>query len=155
MNRKIVLRSIIAVVLLGVVLVFSSCKKEEKQIIGKWKFDKVEIKELSCTEPIMETVAKMVLPAIVNGIVTEIGLEAVEFTKDGKAITKKETAKYKVNGNKLTITNSDYISGTSDISFDKKTMYWDMNVLDFVGEVDVTDIGITKCIMRITYTKDK
>jgi len=155
MSRKIVLKSILAIAMVGFVLVSVSCKKEEKQIIGKWKFDKVEIKELACTDPITETVAKMVLPAIANGIVTETGLEAVEFTKDGKAITKKETAKYKVNGNKLTITNSDYISGTSDISFDKKTMYWDMNVLDFVGEVDVTDIGIIKCIMRITYTKSK
>jgi len=155
MSKRIVLKSSIAVVLLGFVLVFSSCKKEEKQIIGKWKCEKVELKEFSCTDPEMEMMLRMIFQMGASEMAKEMGLETIEFTKDGKMISKSETAKYKVNGNKLTITDSENVSGTIDISFEKKTMYWDMDLLKLAGEdaVDLLESGVTKCVLRVTFAK--
>ena len=155
MSKRIVLKSVLAVAMLGFVLVFSSCKKEEKQIIGKWKYENIELKEFACADPFMEAIIKMGFQTSASKIAKEMGLESIEFTKDGKVISKNETAKYKVNGNKLTVTDSENISGTFDISFEKKTMYWNINMMEVAGEnaAEFIGMGVTKCTMRITLAK--
>ena len=158
MSKRIVLKSVIAVVMVGFILSFSSCKKEEKLIVGKWKYEKIEIKELACTDPETEMMLRLSFQFGASMIAEELGLKTMEFTKDGKVITNQETASYKVNGNKLTITNSDYLSGNFDISFEKKTtMYVEMDLMkfeEFDAEENEED-GITKCILLITFAKQK
>jgi len=158
MNRKIVFRSTLFVAMLGFVLLFSSCK-EEKKIIGKWKFEKMEIKELSCSDPVTEAFIRLGIAMASSADVSGLG-GVIEFTKDGKAISYtesgNETLTYKVNGNKLTITNKDGETVKCDCSFpEKKTMLLIVNVLEQDG-TDSTELykeKITKFVVGTTYTK--
>jgi len=81
----------------------------------------------------------------------------VEFTKDGKIISRSGTENYKATDNKLTITNSYGIPLTFDFSIPKKKeMYLDMDMIKFfnsmIEEGDET-IGIIKFIAKITFEK--
>jgi len=163
MSRKIVLKSVLVVVVLGFVLTLSSCQKDEKKIIGKWKAEKVEIKELSCSDPLLAAFIRAIFTMASPDDVSEFG-GTIEFTKDGKAISYSangtETATYKVSGNKLTII-ADGESTSFDYSFPaKKTMLWLVNVLeqdDLLGalteEYDGLDIPVTKLVIGITFSK--
>ena len=156
MNKRIVLKSVLAVVMVGFILSVSSCQKDEKKIIGVWKYEKIELKEFSCSNPFVEAMVKMSFQMNAGVLVKEMGLETVEFTKDGKVISKNETVKYKIDGDKLTITGSENISGTFDISFpDKKQMYWNMNMLELYGEyaAELIKDGVTKFVVQITFAK--
>jgi len=153
MSKRIVLKSVIAVVMVGFVLSFSSCKKEEKLIVGKWKYEKIEIKELACTDPETEMMMRLGFQFGASMVAEELGLGTIEFTKDGKAVSKNGTANYKVNGDKLTISDPENMpSGTIYLSFPKKkTMCWDMDMVE-LGEFDAED-GVTKFVLRITFAK--
>ena len=161
MRKKIVLNSFLAIVMVGFVLSFSSCQKDEKKIIGTWKYEKAELKEFSCSDPFKEATLRSMLQQPTGSV---SGNE-VEFTKDGKAIFRStegnEEAAYEVKNNKLTIT-SEGLAETYDLSFpDKKTMQWDMNanaeMLAELSELFSTlfegDIEITKYSMRLTLKK--
>ena len=127
MSKKNLMKSVIAmVVVAGFVLSLSSCQKDEKKIVGKWKMEKMEITELACSDPLMSVMLKpMVEKYLAEN--TMSGHE-MEFTKDGKVIADgKQVATYKVSNSKLTVT-SEGVDNTLDISFsDKKTMQWKQN----------------------------
>ena len=155
MSKRIISKSVLAIIMIGFVLSVSSCKKEERLIIGEWKYEKIELKEFACSDPLMDAVFRIGFQMGAGEIIKEFGLESIEFTKDGKFISKKETAKYKVNGNRLTITESNYIPGSFDISFEKKIMYLDINAMELAAEdaADLIESGVTKLTMRVTLNK--
>jgi hypothetical protein len=173
MSRRIVLKSSIAVVLLGFVLVFSSCKKKEEpkpqptpsqnEIVGVWKYQKTELKEFSTTaDPSTEAMLKMFLQQQMSG---DSGGK-VEFTKDGKVIFRdgsgeeEESGTYEIKGNKLTITTEGGIE-TYDYSISGKTMYWKANMdAETLAYLSMAmsmffeeEIAITKCVMQVTLVK--
>jgi len=171
MSKKNVLKSSIAVVLLGFVLCMSSCKKEEKQIIGKWKAESIIVTELACSDPVMTMMLK---PRLSHFFEDSDSAVEYEFTKDGKATVKIddeedliETATYKVNGNKLSLTFKS-MTQTYDLSFpNKKTMQWDMdmdkNMLALYSmiiamssefeDLDLEGLNVTKLTMRTLFKK--
>ena len=169
MSKKIVLNSFLAIMMVGFVLSFSSCKddsgnngtKTSEGIVGIWKYEKAELTDFSCSDPSMTATLKSILQQSMESV---SGNE-VEFTKDGKAIFRSiegyEEAAYEVKNNKLTIT-SEGVSETYDLSFpDTKTMLWDMHadaemlaeLSGFFSELFEEDIEITKCSMRLTLKK--
>ena len=186
MSKKIVLKSVIAIAMLGFVLVFSSCKKEKDEeskkeepkkeepkkeevheIVGVWEYEKVELKELTCSNPSLESLIKIALqqPEVVESFIEEFkGI--YEFTKDGKIIAGDDIGNYEIQGNKLIITESS-ISGTFDFSIAGKKMYWntalDAQSLEYLsaflsellGEYSPTpiDVQITKFGFQITFIK--
>jgi hypothetical protein len=154
MSKKIVMKSVAAVAVLGIVLLFSSCQKDEKKIIGTWKCEKTEIKDLSSSDVFMGIWLKTMLQQYLgSGIVF---INEVEFTKEGKIMAHtmlgERIGTYKVNDSKLTITSSGFFDGTHGISFpDKKTLQWDLVANDelliylsemvsiiFEEEIDIT-----------------
>jgi len=161
MDRKIVLKSVLFIAVVGFVLVFSSCQKDEKKIIGKWKYEKIEIKELSCsdvfTEAFIRTMWAMMSPA---DIADELG-GTIEFTKKGKVIADgEESATYKVTDSKLTITPDVGESMTCDYSFpDKKTMCLFIDLVELNGGALTMSLGgeaeatVTKFVIGMTFTK--
>jgi len=173
MSKRIVLKSVLAVVMVGFVLCVSSCEKDnppkkedpkkeepkEHAIVGKWKYEKIELKELVCSNPLMEDIVRGVLqqPDIINAFAADFTGD-FEFTKDGSVIRKttagNDTGSYTINNNKLTMTSSS-ISGTFDFSITNGTMYLDINAFDFAGEyaAQLAGMGITKIILTITFTK--
>jgi len=161
MNRKIVFKSTLFVAMLGFVLLFSSCK-EEKKIIGKWKVEKMELKELSCSDPLAEALIKWVFAMASSPADTSDFGGVIEFTKDGKEISYtesgNETSTYKMSGSKLTVTDKDGKTTKCDCSFpDKKTMLWIVNVLEQDGIFgDLSDEykgKITKFVVGMTFAK--
>ena len=168
MSKKIVLNSFFAIVMVGFVLSFSSCQKDEKKIIGTWMLEKVEVKDFACADPLMTTELKPLVQQIVGGSGNEF-----EFTKDDKAIFGnaygKIVATYKVNDSKLIMTFSDGSVETYELSFpDKKTMQWAIDAnkdmleelsenLEFLAELyDLyfdDEIKVTKCAFRFTFIK--
>ena len=154
MNKRTVLKSVLAVAILGFVLVFSSCKKEEQKIIGTWKCQKVEIKELQAT-PEIETAVRSLF-VLAQGLIKE-SFGTVEFTKDGKMLSTSNgvavVSNYAVNGSKLTLTYpEDATSTTAEISFKKKEMYMDSDMNGFLGSDDENS-KITKFVVRMTLEK--
>jgi len=159
MNRRVVLNRSVAVVVLGFCLAFSSCKKDEKKIIGLWKYEKTELTEFSCSDPMMTIALKPDAQQYFGyNMVGE-----VEFTEDGKAIFLsiygKVIADYKVNDSKLTIISPSRTE-ISDISFpDKKTVVLnrdaDMLTLEELRiflQIE-QEVQITKCRIQTTLTK--
>ena len=163
MNKRVVLKSVLAVVVAGFILSVSSCQKDEKKIIGTWKYKDMEIKELLCTEIFTEMMIRMTFQMGKGYIAEEMGLGVVEFTKDGKAITrsgnKTDISTYKAADNKLTITNSYGISITVDFSIPKKKeMYWDMDIINLFKDMleeeeDDETTEIIKFVVKITFEK--
>ena len=167
MSKRIVLKSVLAIVMAGFIL--SSCQKDEKKIVGKWLLEKVEVKDFACSDPLVTAMLKPIVQQIVSSSGTEF-----EFTKEGKAIFsndgKAQVSSYKVNDKKLTITNSDNSIEAYDLSFsDKKTMHWeiDMNksMLEDLSEYIESvawmyygisleeDLEITKCKLKYSLIK--
>ena len=163
MSKKNVVKSLLAVVMVGFVLSFSSCK-EEKKIIGKWKLEKVEVTDFICSNPLSTIMLKPAVQPIIQQMLGGSGVE-YEFAKDGKvtfnhAMTGKTVAPYEVNDKKLSIAY-DYITLTYGLSFDKKTMYWNLdldgNTLETISmlieELAGMEVEIIKCVAKITLTK--
>jgi hypothetical protein len=168
MSKRIVLKSVIAVVMVGFVLSFSSCKKPEEQkpnekpdIVGKWKIEKTEITDFACSDPLMTVMLKPILQQYMG---SGIG-EEIEFTKDGKMIISSPyggaTAEYTVSNGKLTFI-SDGTTDICDISFpDKKTMWMDDNAgeeerykfSEMLSVATERDIQITKLSSRTILKK--
>ena len=160
MSKRIVLRSLLAMVMVGFVLSLSSCK-EEKKIVGVWKYDKVDIKELACSDPLTTIMLRSFAKQMFE---SAVGSE-VEFTKDGKALFRggdgTETGSYRVSDNKLAI-SSGGLTETYNLSFpDKKTMCWDMTMdKSMLEEYSLLislfleeEVEITKCAIQITLKK--
>jgi len=167
MNRRVVLKSSLFVVLLGVVLVFSSCNKEESKIIGKWEYKKIEVRELETSNlaanswirtniPTMfPTIMPMVLGSDFNGI--------TEFTKNGKVKNGEYTATYKMNGAELTITADGGKSVIYGCSIpDEKNLHLDVNIIEMHNEAFNTmmdealksiELDITTLVIRLYFKK--
>jgi len=164
MSNGIILKSILAIVAAGLILSFSSCMKDEKKIIGEWKYEKTELKEFACSDPLVNANAKPMAQKYFEG--TIIG--DVEFTEDGKAIFVSNmygemVGTYTLSNSKLTLVTPSRTE-VYDISFsDKKTMCLnrdaDKLTLDslhqylqqfFIGEIEVK---VTKCNITTILTK--
>ena len=182
MSRKIVLKSVLAVAMLGFVLVSASCTKEKpkeedptpkpkektEEIIGLWRYDTVCIKEVACDNPNIEAFVKIYVRDFgITAHLEEVFGEAYEFTTDGKAIHRTEKGSdkgsYTINGDKLTITDSEKTSSTFDLSFVDKTMYWTFDLFDMTelltkhgwesSLVGLSGYGVTKVIFQTTFKK--
>jgi hypothetical protein len=149
----------------------SSCKKDEKRIIGVWKIEKTELKEFECSNPVMTAMLRpMVQQTMGSAAAFTSGIE-MEFTKNGKVIGRTpygtDEATYKVSNGKLIITDKDGSITTYEISFpDRKTMCAttdaDIELSELLqlwllfGEsmdMDIDDVQVTKCRVMTTYTK--
>lgn len=162
MNKRIVLKSVLAVAIVGFVLVFSSCK-EEKKLIGKWKSSGMTIKELKCSDPAGEAFLRLLLGAGQGMMADSMNLGTMEFTKDGKVISnsggQSQTGTYKATDKQLTITMSDGIPVTMDYSIPKKKeMILEMDLTNTFGEMGDVEFGtlsfkILKLVVTATYQK--
>ena len=165
MSKRIILKSVLAIVVAGFILSVSSCQKDEKKIIGVWKYESVELKEFLCSDPLFGMVIKSTIQQTIGSLMAT-GTE-IEFTKDGKMITRTlfggSTSTYKASDSKLTIT-SDGVSETYELSFpDKKTMCWDMDMnKKRLEEMSLyysiffeEEIEFTKCSVKMKLTKSK
>ena len=161
MSKKIALKSVFAIVMVGFILSVSSCQKEEKKIIGEWEYETATVTEFSCSDPLLSIFARSIIQQSLSGMAGT----KIEFTKDGKAITvaggMRNVGTYKVNGNKLTLITDGY-SETYDVSFPKKKeMQWDMDMNAEMLEVLSwtiafyleEEVEITKCKATMTLTK--
>ena len=164
-NREIILKNVLPIALLGLVLIFSSCRKDEKKIIGKWKYKDFEVKSLSCSDPFMEIAARVLIQTTIeNYLMTNELSGIIEFTKKGKVVANDEygsenIATYEAVNNKLTIFDSDL--GDTIIKCDYfisgKKMYWDIDVLEHFGNMPETlfEMEITTFTIRLTFEKSK
>ena len=169
MSKRIVLKSVLAVVVVGFILSMSSCQKDEKKIIGVWLYNKIEVKEFVCSNPLLTAILKPLVQQYLGG--SGVSGE-VEFTKNGNVIlhagTYTENATYKVSDSKLTITYNNGSSETYTISFpDKQTMCWDIDMnramLENISDelqtlLDMYELGegevqVTKCKIVTTLSK--
>jgi len=162
MSKKVVFKSVLAVAMLGFVLVFSSCQKEEKKIIGTWKYKNVEIREFSSTNPLLDAGMRIGLSTMAPMYVGNMFEGTIEFTKKGKVINQNwgVATTYKITDGKLVITFDDGKVWNLNYSIsDKGKMYWDANLLEiFEGGIleittDTEEIGIAKLVVRITFDK--
>jgi len=143
--------------------VLFSCQKDEKKIVGVWKYEKIEIKELSCTDPEFEAELRAEI-ATISTYVALMG--TVEFTKDGKVTLQNavgsETGTYTLKNKTLTIVISGESpfggeksgGGTMDCTFPKKnTMQWDADALQQGVNEMLSERGVTKYVVRTTLKK--
>jgi hypothetical protein len=141
MRKRIVIKSVIAVVAAGFMLSLSSCKKDEKRIIGVWKIEKIEITDLACSDPFMTFALKSAIQQYMALGAGVLSSGEIEFTKSGKMITStpfgSSAEDYVVSNGKLTII-SNGTTNVSDISFpDRKTMWMDAHA----SEQDISDLS--------------
>ena len=187
MNRKVILKSILAIVMVGFVLSAASCKKdnsgsgkeepkkeepkESQAIVGKWKYEKVELHEFTTVIPDMDvTIKKMLEDMGIDEMLSETFseiFEMIEFTKEGKAILYSQEGNaegiYTINGKKLTITQSDGSPVTFDYSISGTNLYLDFDIRNFLKDgldrfEEFKDYKmylymITKFIVRTSFTK--
>jgi len=165
MSKKNRMKSVIAMVMAGFVLCLSSCQKEEKRIIGKWKPEKVEVTELVTTNPMQTAILKPIIQEYMSSTYIELVRE-IEFTKDGKVFITASmgmgAGTYEVENGKLIMSSGTKVERV-DITFpDKKTMQLkedaDENALDalswlFLEEQGIEGVEITKLSTRTTYKK--
>ena len=176
MSKSVVLKRVATVAVAGFVLIFSSCKKpieepkdepkkepKEHAIVGTWKQEKTEVKELDCGDPVVEIMLKSMLQQLFgqNADMT------AEFSANGKAkfstaLGQEQILDYKVEGDKLILTDAQGLAQTYDYSItDGKKMYWDMDMdvetremlSDIILEYYGQEVEITKCVMRMTFNK--
>ena len=157
MSKKIVLKSVLAVVVVGFILSMSSCQKEEKKIIGVWKYEKMEVTDFACSDPVVTAMAKPIVQQYIGfGAALMSGIE-IEFTKEGTVITRSlygnGVATYKVNGSTLTITDNGSVT-SSEISFpNKKTLCItedaDRADLEGFSETLQEDLGIEVQVVKL------
>ena len=189
MNKRIVLKSVAAVVMAGFILCASSCEKEkpkengtgtntgdgkdtttvkEHAIVGMWEYETIKIQEIECEEPLM---AIMIQTAFQESRIAEQFEEifggTYDFTKNGKVIHLTDEGSvegsYTIDGNKLTISDFEGLAGTFDFSIANKKMYLDISLFDMTeiaaqyglgSYLDmILSMGVTKCIMRISFAK--
>ena len=169
MSKRIVLKGVFAVVMVGFVLCVSSCKKEEPKkdpkeepkkehpIVGMWAYENVKI---------LDPMLAMGLNMFLQGMGVEETFEEMfeerfggtyKFTKDGKVIYETTEGNYEINDNKLTIDVG--VSGTFDFSIVGETMYWDVDLIEMLSEFGIEEVdmlislGITKIDVQITFRK--
>jgi len=179
MSRKVVLKSILAMSVIGCVLAFSSCKKpdeeqQEKQkeeqkeetpsIVGVWNYEKIELHKLTCEDPSDEILIKgFIQMGLLDEVASKISYETVEFTQDGKVIynaNAENTDSYTTAENKLTITKNGK-SSTYDYSLAKNKLYWDIDIFKLMDEHEefaqyknfLAIYSVTKGVIRVTYAK--
>ena len=153
MSKRNVMKSVIAMVMVGFILSLSSCQKDEKKIVGVWKHEKGELKEFACTDPILEAQLRAIFQA---EVLDNSG--TVEFTEDGKAIFlnegRKEVGTYTIKDGVLTIIAIENMHGDFTCSFpNKTTMQWDADFLAGASASQFLAMGITKCTIRVTLKK--
>jgi hypothetical protein len=160
-KKRIVFKSVLAMVMVGFILSFSSCGKDEKKIIGVWEYESMSLKEFACSNPFYSTMLKSAYSQTLAGSVAG----EVEFTKDGKVVAvgggMRMAGVYKVNDSKLTLI-ADGMSITYELSFpEKKKMHWELNYgpaeLEELSDEATfwfeEDIKITKCSTLTTLKK--
>jgi len=175
MNRKIVLKSVLFIAVVGFVLGFSSCNKEEKKVIGEWKYKKAEVKELTCSSVVWSNAIKVGFSKG-SALFADEYDGIIEFTKKGNVIhhrtNEKEDGKYKykINDNQLVITvdgefvplNCVLTETKESVTYeyavtDKETMYWYVDIYETYawmwGEIVPEGVEITKFIAKLTFTK--
>ena len=180
MSKRVVLKSVAAVAAVGFVLMFSSCgdkvkptedpkeKPKQHEIVGTWKQEKVEVKELECGDPFTEAILKAMFQQYMGEGADNDSTE-IQFSANGKVkfITTGEeevVADYKINGKKLTIISSEEFAQTYDFSIvGGKTMYWDADydlptlemLSEAISEMFEREVEITKLSTRTTLKKQK
>ena len=142
---------------------------EVHEIVGAWRYEKSEIKEIVCDDPLTAAMIQVAFQTYgIDEMIEEIFGGRYEFTTDGnvKHWTDSGTdeGSYTVNENKLTITNSENLSSTFDFSIVNNKMYLDFDLLEMTDiaakyELDtyldiLLSMGVTKCVLRMTYTKE-
>jgi len=183
MNRKIALKSVLAVAMVGFVLVSASCKKEDPkkedpkpkpeekvhQIVGTWNYETVSLKDVVCDDPATKVAMFYMFEnfEMASNIETILG-GTYEFTADGKTTHKindeTEKGSYVVDGSKLTITYAeDNVSATFNLSFADKAMYWEFDIFDMTEILAkhgyepyldlLSDYEVTKAVLKITLKK--
>ena len=169
MSKRIVLKSVSVVVVLGFVLMFSSCQKEEKKIIGKWEYKKIEVRKLTTSNLAMNNAIRTMVPTAFPAVMqTVLGSDfdgITEFTKKGKVINGDFTATYKANETQLTITTNDGMSVTYDYLVpDDRKLYLDVDIIEMHNEiVDAflegmlrgAGLEITNLVIRLSFAKQK
>jgi len=152
MSKQNLMKSVIAMVMTGFILF--SCQKDEKKIVGVWKVDTIEIKELKYSDSEHEAQMRQYVAGI---SATTDRMGTIEFTKDGKVILNTiEKGTYTLDNGKLVVlVGGGSMFGTIDCSFPKKnTMYWDIDQLEDEGERAVyAEEGVTKYVWRWTLKK--
>ena len=125
-------------------------------IVGKWQYEKVEITELECTVPAMESMIRAGLPGMFPSMFT--AFSQPEFTTDGKFCVPagNEVGSYTTEGNRLTITLPNGTK-TCGYSISGNKMYWDLDVFEFAGEeleayADLLS-SVTKLGVRVTFAR--
>ena len=136
-----------------------------QEIIGIWEYEKVEIKELTCTDPLMDLMVRSILQeyGATEIISSYLNLDGTyEFTKEGKVISEtaigNNVSDYTINGKNLTISN---FPQTINLSISNNKMYWDMDMMDFIKEnfddllemAKEMGIEITSLVVRVTFVK--
>jgi len=145
----------------------------EQQVIGMWMFEKVEVKDVVCSDPTMTAMLKLIIQQYqgefqeyLKEYLEEYLVSGIEFTEDGKMLTDgKETGNYKVEGNKLVIEDD----RTFDLSFpDNVTMCWIMDLDDEILEglsemlrealeellpIPVDNLQVTKLSLQMTFSR--
>jgi len=160
MSKRNLLKSVIAMVMAGFILSLSSCQKDEKRIIGKWKTEKMEISDFATTDPLMTVMLKPMIAEYMG--MNDFAGQEMEFTKDGRIITGgSQVGTYRVSDGKLFMT-SDGREQSIDIVFpDKKSMQWNQNVKSadlaalsmLVTMMLEEEVEITKFSTRMTFKK--
>ena len=165
MNKEVILKNGFLIALLGFVFIFSSCRKDEKKIIGKWQYKNFEVKSLSCSDPNNEIGLKLFAKLVIEeSLIMDNGFGGVfQFTKKGKVVVynefeKVEIATYQTNKNKLTIFDADYNGEeivSCNYSISNRKMYWDIDILEYLGNQleTLTETEITTFIIRLTFEK--
>jgi len=127
-------------------------------IVGVWKYEKIEIKEVKCDNLTTELAIKMGFQQMAGESFDGYLGGTYEFVKDGKLIYRTGIgdgeANYTVDGSKLTITDFDFISGTFDFFISDKKMYWDVDGFEMANQIGMSDLligmGVIKITLRIT-----
>jgi len=134
---------------------------ETHPIIGTWEYEKIEVKDVTCNDPIMELTIKMGFQQYAGESIDGYLSGTYEFAQGGKLIYQTGIgdgeASYTVNGSKLTIADFDFVSGTFDFFISGRKMYWDVDGFEMADQMGLSDLltgmGVTKITLRITLVK--
>ena len=157
MSRRNLVKSVIAVVIAGFILSASSYQqKDEQEIIGVWKCEKVELKDFSCTGDIDAEHFKASIQKDFPKLVANFGI--VEFAKDGKITFQEEGAEqigtYTLKDGKLILTGITLPDSIDYSLSDKQTMCWDIAVTMTMYDSETgEEKGVIQYIRLLTLKK--
>lgn len=157
MSKKIVLRSVYAIAMIGLILSVSSCDKDEKKIIGVWEYESVILKDFSCSDPSMTVTAKATVQESLNNMIGS----KIEFTKKGVTISLNDGSMgtYKIEDHKLILGEGSGFVQTYDLSFPEKKkmqMETDLDAFTLVSlSLALFDghVEVNKCSYQTTLIK--